>query len=118
MKGASIGSSELAAEDYLIRGIEHHENNRLTESARCFQLAATLNGGCGVGMLMWGLTLRHAWGTQKDEKTAFRWLRRAAEAAVGDLEAAREGKEQAAVKVRSITGSHITTVVYFLFLFA
>lgn len=87
------------AEDYLFMGIQHHEANRLTESARCFQLAATLNGGCGVGMLMWGLALRHAWGTQKDEKTAFRWLRRAAEAAVGDLEAAREGKELVAVQV-------------------
>ncbi|KIJ45232.1 hypothetical protein M422DRAFT_167278 [Sphaerobolus stellatus SS14] len=51
---------------------------------------------------MWGLSLRHAWGVQKDEKVAFRWLRRAAEAAVGDLEAAREGKDQTAVKTELV----------------
>ncbi|EEB97390.1 hypothetical protein MPER_03301, partial [Moniliophthora perniciosa FA553] len=49
----------------------------------------TLNGGCGVGMLMWGLTLRHGWGVSKDEKKGFGWLRKAAEGAVRDLEAAR-----------------------------
>lgn len=87
------------AEDYLFLGIQHHEANRLQDSATCFERAATLDGGCGVGMLMWGLTLRHAWGVPKDEKTAFIWLRRAAESAVEDLEAAREGKEQNAVKV-------------------
>ncbi|GJJ13850.1 hypothetical protein Clacol_008107 [Clathrus columnatus] len=86
------------AEDYLFLGIQHHEANRLQESATCFERAATLDGGCGIGMLMWGLTLRHAWGVAKDEKAAFIWLRRAAEAAVEDLEAAREGKEQIAVK--------------------
>lgn len=88
-----------AAEEYLVLGIQHHEANRLQDSAACFERAATLDGGCGVGMLMWGLTLRHAWGVAKDEKAAFIWLRRAAESAVEDLEAAREGKEQVAVKV-------------------
>jgi hypothetical protein len=87
-------------DDYLYLGIQHHEANRLAESAICFERAATIDGGCGTGMLMWGLTLRHAWGTPKDEKAAFRWLRRAAEAAVGDLEAARNGVDQKAVKVR------------------
>ncbi|KAF8508480.1 hypothetical protein JB92DRAFT_3083880 [Gautieria morchelliformis] len=85
-------------DEYLFLGIQHHEANRLTESAMCFERAATLDGGCGVGMLMWGLSLRHAWGTAKDEKAAFRWLRRAAEAAVGDLESARNGVDQKAVK--------------------
>jgi hypothetical protein len=47
-------------------------------------------------MLMWGLTLRHGWGVQKDEKRAYVWLRRAAECAVGDLEVARadDGKSK------------------------
>lgn len=40
-------------------------------------------------MLMWGLTLRHGWGVPKDEKKGFGWLRKAAEGAVRDLEAAR-----------------------------
>jgi TPR repeat protein len=49
-------------------------------------------------MLMWGLALRHGWGCEKNEKKGFLWLRRAAEAAVGDLEAARSGEEATLVK--------------------
>ncbi|KAH9985759.1 hypothetical protein BJV77DRAFT_94526 [Russula vinacea] len=49
-------------------------------------------------MLMWGLTLRHGWGCAKDESLGFSWLRRAAEAAVGDLERARAGLDISAVR--------------------
>jgi TPR repeat protein len=49
-------------------------------------------------MLMWGLSLRHAWGTEKDERAAFGWLRKAADAAVTDLERATEKGERNAVK--------------------
>ncbi len=82
--------------DYLQLGITHHEANRLTESASCFEKSATLDGGCGVGMLMWGLTLRHGWGCPKNEKTGFSWLRKAAELALGELEQQRgmSGKEE------------------------
>lgn len=37
-------------------------------------------------MLMWGLTLRHGWGVERDEKKAFTWLRRACEISLADLE--------------------------------
>nr|GAT55328.1 predicted protein [Mycena chlorophos] len=77
--------------EFLQLGITHHENDRLAESAVCFEKAATVDGGCGVGMLMWGLALRHGWGCTKNEKSGFKWLRRAAEHAVSDLEAARQG---------------------------
>ncbi|KAJ7809699.1 hypothetical protein B0H14DRAFT_2865475 [Mycena olivaceomarginata] len=60
-------------------------------AAAAFERAATLDGGCGVGMLMWGLALRHGWGCTKNEKSGFKWLRRAAEHAVSDLESARKG---------------------------
>lgn len=46
-------------------------------------------GGCAVGMLMWGLTLRSGWGVKPDEEKGFKWLRRAAELAVEDLEVTR-----------------------------
>lgn len=84
--------------EFLALGILHHEANRLQESAYCFERAATEDGGCGVGMLMWGLSLRHAWGTEKDERAAFGWLRKAADAAVTDLERATEKGERNAVK--------------------
>ncbi|KAJ7477165.1 hypothetical protein B0H11DRAFT_2030005 [Mycena galericulata] len=83
--------SVRTAQEFLQLGIQHHEADRLHESAVCFERAATLDGGCGVGMLMWGLALRHGWGCTKNEKNGFKWLRRAAENAVSDLESARKG---------------------------
>lgn len=38
----------------LHRGIDAHEKGDLEESARLFEQSAT--GGCGLGMLMYGLT--------------------------------------------------------------
>ncbi|KAI0757572.1 hypothetical protein C8Q80DRAFT_1091820 [Daedaleopsis nitida] len=73
-------------QDYLQLGIQYHLENKLVESAAAFEKSATLDGGCGVGMLMWGLAQRHGWGCEKNEGTGFKWLRRAAELAVGDLE--------------------------------
>lgn len=78
--------------DFLSLGIQNHEANRLRESAVYFEKSAKEDGGCGVGMLMWGLTLRHGWGCEKNEKVGFKWLRKAAEHAVGDLESARKGQ--------------------------
>ncbi|KAG6892010.1 hypothetical protein C0993_005177, partial [Termitomyces sp. T159_Od127] len=86
-----IQSEVQKPQDYLQLGITHHEANRLKESAACFEKSAKEGGGCGVGMLMWGLTLRHGWGCEKNEKVAFKWLQRAAESAVDDLENARIG---------------------------
>lgn len=82
----------------LQEGIQHHEANRLREAAIAFERSAKTPGGSGVGMLMWGLTLRHGWGCPKDESLGFSWLRRAAEAAVGDLERARAGLDVSAVR--------------------
>ncbi|CAE6415614.1 unnamed protein product [Rhizoctonia solani] len=87
-----------AAQQALQLGITAHEQNNLRESARYFERSATVEGGCGVGMLMWGLSLRHGWGCKKDERNGFKWLRKAAEAAVADLEGARSGDEAKAVK--------------------
>ncbi|KAI6022599.1 hypothetical protein EDC04DRAFT_3117797 [Pisolithus marmoratus] len=78
--------------DYLQLGIQYHESNRLKDSARYFEKSATEQGGCGVGMLMWGLALRHGWGCEKNEKSGFKWLAKAAESAVADLERARQGR--------------------------
>ncbi|KAJ3484383.1 hypothetical protein NLI96_g5685 [Meripilus lineatus] len=82
-------SNPQTPNDFLQLGISHHLANELPQSAKCFEKAATLNGGCGVGMLMWGLTLRHGWGVEKSEQKGFKWLRKAAELAVGDLERAQ-----------------------------
>ena len=56
---------------------------------------------------MWGLAQRHGWGVPKDEATGFRWLRRAAELAVADLEKGKQG-DMSAVRV---------SVLVFVFVF-
>jgi hypothetical protein len=53
-------------------------------------------------MLLWGLTLRHGWGCEKNEKSGFKWLTKAAESAVDDLGKAREGTDVKAVRVSSV----------------
>lgn len=40
-------------------GIDAHERGNLEDSAALFEKSA--NGGCGLGMLMYGLSLRHGW---------------------------------------------------------
>ena len=42
-------------------GIDHHEAGELERAAWCFEQSAKKDGGCGAGMLMYGLTLRHGW---------------------------------------------------------
>ena len=103
-------SSSRTPEDFLQLGIQHHEANRLQESARCFERSANERGGCGVGMLMYGLTLRHGWGCRKNEKAGFKWLMKAAESAVGDLERVRASGGQADVGVVQVC------VLFFSFL--
>jgi hypothetical protein len=89
-RGPPVSGSQTA-QDFLLLGIEHHEANRLQESAWCFERSAKEGGGCGVGMLMYGLSLRHGWGCPKNEALGFKWVRKAAESAVEDLEQLRIG---------------------------
>ncbi|EIN13226.1 HCP-like protein [Punctularia strigosozonata HHB-11173 SS5] len=76
-------------------------------------MSAKEQGGCGVGMLMWGLTLRSGWGVKKDEKKAFKWIKRAAESAVGDLESTRGGMEATAVKSELILAIYEVAQCFF-----
>jgi len=85
--------------EYLQLGIKHHEANRLEESALCFERSAKEQGGCGVGMLMYGLALRHGWGCPRNEKSGFHWLKKAAELALADLEKGKQGEDAMAIRV-------------------
>lgn len=95
----SVSAEPQTPEEYLQLGIQYHEANQLKDSALCFEKSAKEQSGCGVGMLMWGLTLRHGWGCEKDEKSGFKWLTKAAESAVQDLEKAKKGLDVHGVKV-------------------
>ena len=104
--------AQRTPQEYLQLGIQHHEANRLRESARCFERSANEEGGCGVGMLMYGLTLRHGWGCAKNEKAGFKWLRKAAEHAVEDLEKVRMNGD---MDVRVIKAS--LNVLYLIYIY-
>ncbi|MBW0487331.1 hypothetical protein O181_027046 [Austropuccinia psidii MF-1] len=75
-----------SAHDYLQAGIEAHESGDLERAAGLFERSARENGGCGAGMLMWGLSLRHGWGCQVNEARAFKWLQKAAESVIETLD--------------------------------
>jgi TPR repeat protein len=71
------------AEDYVRQGIESHESGDLTKATNCFRNAAEY--GDPVGMLMYGLSVRHGWGCAPNRLLAFQYLQKSAEHAVGDL---------------------------------
>ncbi|MBW0513468.1 hypothetical protein O181_053183 [Austropuccinia psidii MF-1] len=60
--------------EYIRKGIEAHQSNDLAFSAICFERCAKENGGCGTGMILWALSLRHGWGCEVDRNKAFGWL--------------------------------------------
>lgn len=92
--GASIASrrtktkvpsaAQSKAENFLTLGIQHHESGDLSRSAYYFERSAKIEGGCVVGMCMWGMALREGWGVRKDQKRGFEWISRAA-ARAGEL---------------------------------
>ncbi|KAF9432951.1 hypothetical protein BGZ76_010103 [Entomortierella beljakovae] len=71
------------AEDYVRQGIEFHELGDISKATHYFRTAAEL--GDPVGMLMYGLSVRHGWGCTANRVLAFQYLQKSAEHAVGDL---------------------------------
>ena len=72
--------------DCLQLGIEYHEKGELPRSAYFFERSAKERGGIGAGMLMWGLCLRHGWGCQINQELGFKFLQKAAETVVVNLD--------------------------------
>ncbi|KAF9153512.1 hypothetical protein BG015_003247, partial [Linnemannia schmuckeri] len=71
------------AEDYVRQGIEFHEIGEISKATQYFRSAAEM--GDPVGMLMYGLSVRHGWGCKANRQLAFQYLQKSAEHAVGDL---------------------------------
>ncbi|KAF9426029.1 hypothetical protein BGZ76_002961 [Entomortierella beljakovae] len=71
------------AEDFVRQGIEFHEIGDTAKATHFFRTAAEL--GDPVGMLMFGLSVRHGWGCSANRVLAFQYLQKSAEHAVGDL---------------------------------
>ncbi|KAF9918723.1 hypothetical protein BX616_006429 [Lobosporangium transversale] len=71
------------AEDFVRQGIDYHEVGDITKATQFFRTAAEM--GDPVGMLMYGLAVRHGWGCTSNRQLAFQYLQKSAEHAVGDL---------------------------------
>ncbi|RKO89925.1 hypothetical protein BDK51DRAFT_21043 [Blyttiomyces helicus] len=69
--------------DPLAVAIFYHEKEVLDVATYYFSVAAAR--GHPVGLFMYAMSLRHGWGTPKNETEAFRLLQKAAESAVTDL---------------------------------
>lgn len=71
------------AEDFVRQGIDFHEIGEISKATQYFRSAAEM--GDPVGMLMYGLSVRHGWGCTANRPLAFQYLQKSAEHAVGDL---------------------------------
>lgn len=92
--------AQSQAEKFLTLGISHHESGDLSRSAYYFERSAKVDGGCVVGMCMWGMALREGWGVRKDQKRGFDWISRAATRA-GELMSGKGGTGDGGQKART-----------------
>ncbi|KDN41855.1 hypothetical protein K437DRAFT_295478 [Tilletiaria anomala UBC 951] len=76
--GADTKTGPAVAEEYLSQGITYHEQGDMSRSAFYFERSAKAEGGCVVGMCMWGMALREGWGARKDPRKGFEWIQMAA----------------------------------------
>ncbi|CAG8492626.1 10561_t:CDS:2 [Cetraspora pellucida] len=63
-------------DDYVSQAIRYHENDQLEKSTEYFHIAAKQNNT--IGMIFYGLALRHGWGCKTDTARAFKYLQKAA----------------------------------------
>ena len=76
--GNDTKTGPTVAEDYLSQGITYHQQGDMSRSAFYFERSANVDGGCVVGMCMWGMALREGWGARKDPARGFEWIQKAA----------------------------------------
>ncbi|CAG8671992.1 18893_t:CDS:2 [Dentiscutata erythropus] len=69
----------VTVEDYIAQAIKYHENDQLEKSTQYFRIAAEQNNT--IGMIFYGLALRHGWGCKTDTTKAFKYLQKAADSA-------------------------------------
>ncbi|CAG8721513.1 29965_t:CDS:2, partial [Racocetra persica] len=66
-------------DDYVSQAIRYHENDQLEKSTEYFRIAAKQNNT--IGMIFYGLALRHGWGCKMDTSRGFKYLQKAADSA-------------------------------------
>jgi len=78
-------ATSLTPEEHLATGIACHEAGQLPKSTYHLRLAA--RAGLPAAMLLYALACRHGWGTRANQAEGVAWLRKAVEAAGGELAA-------------------------------
>lgn len=79
---------EQTRDDLLQSAIREHERGNLEIAAQLFKKSGSGDDGLPMGQLMYGLSLRHGWGIQRDEARAIHWLRLAASSSAAVEESA------------------------------
>ncbi|KAI7858056.1 hypothetical protein BDC45DRAFT_458413, partial [Circinella umbellata] len=75
---------KIDIDHYVQKGIEYHELDELEKATHQFRIAAKEESP--IGMLLYGLSLRHGWGCRVNSTLAFQYLQKAAEFAVDGLQ--------------------------------
>ena len=81
---ASAPSTEMTAENHLVKGIECHERGSLKESTYHLRIAARQDNA--TAMLLYALACRHGWGMRQNPEEGVKWLRKAMDSASIELE--------------------------------
>ncbi|KAJ2772129.1 hypothetical protein IWQ57_001896, partial [Coemansia nantahalensis] len=79
-RAASDKPAQELGEEYFQKAVGFHEQGDLVSAAGYFKRAADKHNP--LGMLFYGLSLRHGWGCQANEHLAFVFLQRAGETVV------------------------------------
>ncbi|KAG2224938.1 hypothetical protein INT45_010887 [Circinella minor] len=75
---------KIDIDHHVQKGIEYHELDELEKATHQFRIAAKEESP--IGMLLYGLSLRHGWGCRVNSTLAFQYLQKAAEYAVDGLQ--------------------------------
>ncbi|KAJ2995182.1 hypothetical protein HDV02_001008 [Globomyces sp. JEL0801] len=82
LKSAKPIPPDMDNEDPLVVGIFYHEQGAYAISAYYFSIAAAR--GDPTGLFLYAVSMRHGWGTEKNEKEAFRLLSMVTDKVIGD----------------------------------
>ncbi|RHZ75343.1 hypothetical protein Glove_216g10 [Diversispora epigaea] len=63
-----------------MQGIKYHEDNQLEKSTEYLRIAAEQDNA--IGIVLYGIALRHGWGCKPNARMAFEYLQMAAESAM------------------------------------
>ncbi|KAI9318126.1 hypothetical protein BX666DRAFT_1935015 [Dichotomocladium elegans] len=80
----SAATDNTAIDPYLQLGMQCHEKGELEKATHYWRLSA--ENDSPLGLFFYGIALRHGWGCKKSPAIAVRYLQKAAECAVYDLQ--------------------------------